>query len=181
MLRCGNAAVCPRGDSRGRFRYGLCGHLTQAQAFERPEGGSYMTMTMTGSRRAARGLALAWALLGAASAVAQEAPQDVLGARLDALLGASRRAARAWRATPVSERVAVVERACEALLRRREEIGREVTLQIQQIRAHHRRGVQHFPAFHFVVSIKNRSTSSRVGMASCAPGFVVANAPAAFA
>jgi len=52
------------------------------------------------------------------------------GAPLDALLGASRRAARAWRATPVSERVAVVERACEALLRRREEIGREVTLQM---------------------------------------------------
>ncbi len=49
---------------------------------------------------------------------------------IDAALAAARSAQGAWRRTPVAERAALVERFCQAMLSRRDEIARELTLQM---------------------------------------------------
>jgi acyl-CoA reductase-like NAD-dependent aldehyde dehydrogenase len=52
------------------------------------------------------------------------------GAAVRASLAAARSAQRAWAATPLAERVATIERFCGALLGRKAEVAREITLQM---------------------------------------------------
>jgi acyl-CoA reductase-like NAD-dependent aldehyde dehydrogenase len=49
---------------------------------------------------------------------------------IEAALAAARRAQPAWRGAPVTERAALVERFCQALLAKRDEIGAELTRQM---------------------------------------------------
>ncbi len=51
-------------------------------------------------------------------------------AQIARALEAARAAAPQWRATPLAARIAIVERACAALLARRDELARELTLQM---------------------------------------------------
>lgn len=52
------------------------------------------------------------------------------GTEVDASFAAARRAQTAWRRAPLAERAAVIERACVALLARKDTLARELTLQM---------------------------------------------------